>query len=471
MSADAPAAAAPPAPRGRRWWRHAGILIVLVAVGIVLLHWLLPPARVADLVLGQLGRTLALDIRRSGDADYRLRGGPMLLVHDIVVRAPSPAGVPSAGVPSPGAPSSGTSALLRADRVYIALPWRTLLSRGKTLAITRIELDRPILDLPAVQQWLATRPPGDSRLPTLVDGLRIRDGVLHNGPWRVEGIAVDLPRLAPEAADARDARVDARVDARLRGRYVDTTMRIPFDVAVAMTRPGNGAGAAVVGNISIERDDRRIPAWVSLSGPLLFGDGNIRVRPARLGLHASVVSGDTRMPFALGLQGPLRFDGATWTLAPLGMALHGTQMLPSLESHGAIALGRRLVVRLDGRMQGWPDAWPALPPPLSASDAPFTFGMRYADDADLSGPIGLQLQRDATRFDGRFHVADISGWLAQLERGTPLPPLQGRIETPGIEISGARLEGVVVEFEDAALDEGSDPPRPDNSTTTTTTTP
>lgn len=437
MSADAPAAATPPASRSRRWWRRAGILIALLVLACVLLHWLLPPARVADLVLGQLGRTLALDISRSGDADYRLRGGPMLLVHDVVVRMPSNAG-------TDGSP------LLRADRVYVALPWRTILSRGNDLAITRIELDQPIIDLPAVQRWLAARPPGESRLPTLSNGLRIRDGVVHDPAWRIEGIAIDLPRFLPGAAvDARHARVNAT----LRGRYVDAAMRIPFDLALAMTRPSDGAGTAVVGTLSIERDDWRLPAWVTLSGPLQLDGGNVRILPARLGLHATWISGDSRTQFALGLQGPLRREGTTWSLAPLGFVLQGTQILPSLQSRGAIALDRRLVVRLDGQLQDWPEAWPALPPPLSSSATPFGFGLRYADAVDGTGPIGLRLQRDDTRFNGRFRLADINDWINQIERGTPLPPLQGRLETPAIEISGARLEGVVVEFEDGSLDD------------------
>ena len=31
---------------------------------------------------------------------------------------------------------------------------------------------------------------------------------------------------------------------------------------------------------------------------------------------------------------------------------------------------------------------------------------------------------------------------------TPLPPLQGRLQAPRVEVSGARLEGVTIEFED-----------------------
>ena len=34
----------------------------------------------------------------------------------------------------------------------------------------RVELDAPILDVPALQAWLATRPPSETRIPTLTHG-------------------------------------------------------------------------------------------------------------------------------------------------------------------------------------------------------------------------------------------------------------------------------------------------------------
>src|SRR3546814_20386177 len=56
--------------------------------------------------------------------------------------------------------------LLRARRVYVSVPWSTVRSRGAQLAITRIELDAPVIALPPPQHSLPARPPGASPLPT-----------------------------------------------------------------------------------------------------------------------------------------------------------------------------------------------------------------------------------------------------------------------------------------------------------------
>ena len=53
----------------------------------------------------------------------------------------------------------------------------------------------------------------------------------------------------------------------------------------------------------------------------------------------------------------------------------------------------------------------------------------------------------------RFSIAPV--WLLAVAVGiagcAPLPPLDGRATTPRLEISGARLDGVEVTINDAAL--------------------
>src|SRR5690606_1773355 len=147
-----------PCRRNRRMRRPstpllvAGIALLLLLATAV--HLLLQPQRVAGFVLGALGDALGLEITARGSSEYDLRGTPGLVVHDVVARDP--------GAATP---------LRRARRVYVSAPWSTVRSRGAQLDITRIELDAPVLDLPALQHWLATRPPGESRMPTLSDGL------------------------------------------------------------------------------------------------------------------------------------------------------------------------------------------------------------------------------------------------------------------------------------------------------------
>ena len=79
-----------------------------------------------------------------------------------------------------------------------------------------------VLDLPALQRWLATRPPGgETRIPVLAEGVRIRDGRIDNDDWRIEGLSIDLPSLHPERL----------LRAHVRGRYVDPPLSVPADTA------------------------------------------------------------------------------------------------------------------------------------------------------------------------------------------------------------------------------------------------
>jgi hypothetical protein len=415
--------------------RTIGLVVLAVLVLLVLaLIWIAQPNRFAGLVLGRIGSALGLEITTSGISEYRLRGTPMLVLRDVVAREP--------GAATP---------LLRAKRIHVSLPWSTLRAGGSDLIASRIELDAPQLDLPALQHWLATRPPSEKRMPTLTDGLRIVDGTIINNDWRVDRIHAHLPSLHP----------DRPMRSRLRGRYLDPPLAIPVDLAVAISRPealtkAGVAGFATRGRIAIEHGaDWRLPATVALSGPLRIGDDQLQVIPARLGMAATYEAGETRVPFALGLSGPLRFDEATWTLAPAGVALRGrgepaADPVPMLDAHGTLALGRRLTLQLDGVIGQWPDAWPALPPPLGQSRSPLPFALHYDGRADFADVAALQLRRDATRFDGRFRLPAVLDWLDDDATGSPLPPLAGTLTTLELEVSGATLEGVEIEFSDDA---------------------
>lgn len=410
------------APRGRRRRRFVVFLAVLALLAASA-GWLLQPQRSVPVLLDRIGRSLDLEIT-AGSADARLRGTPQLVARDLVVRVPG-----------------SDTVLLRADRALLSLPWSTLRSRGADLVVQRVELDAPVLNVPALRGWLAKRPPGaETRIPTLTDGLRIADGRVDGDGWRVDGIVVELPSLHP----------DRPANAHLRGRYGDAATAIPFDLAVAMTKPANDAGVAAIGTISVEHGDWRLPAEVHLAGPLHSGDGTLAMVPARLGIAARYESGDTGLPFVLGAAGPMRFDGATWMLAPAGLALRGDGPLPSLDARGALALGRRLAIDLSGALPRWPEAWPALPPPVSASTSPLPFALRYTGKPDLSGIAALSLHRDATAFDARFRLYDVLGW-TQHPDGAPLPPLDGRLTSPTLVISGATLEGVEVELDDETV--------------------
>ncbi|SFK30147.1 hypothetical protein [Lysobacter sp. cf310] len=428
MVADTANTAAKPAPP-RRARRGLLAFAVLGLLAVLALLWVSRPNRAAALILDRAGAALGLEISAAGVSEYRLRGTPMLLVREVIVREP--------GAATP---------LLSAKRIQLSLPWSTLRSRGDQLTVERIELDAPLLDLPAMQHWLASRPPSpQTRIPTLTDGLRIVDGRIVNHDWRIENIQAELPALYP----------DRPVRARLRGRYLDAPMAIPFDLAVALSRPAPAAGLGANGRIAIEQSGWRLPATVALSGPLRIGDDELTIVPALLGAAASYESGDTRLPFALGLHGPLKFDEAVWSLEPVALALRARgdagNPIPSLDATGALALGRRLVLQLDGQLAQWPQAWPALPTPLDDASAPLPFELRYVGRPDLSETIGLRLSRGQTQADSEFRVPAVLAWIDAGERGAPLPPLRAKLRTPKLEISGATLEAVEIELGDEDL--------------------
>ena len=150
--------------------------------------------------------------------------------------------------------------------------------------------------------------------------------------------------------------------------------------------------------------------------------------------------------------GHLEWAGtAALVLDGTGTASKG--VIPDTRARGALALGRRLVLRLDGDIAAWPAQWPALPPPLSASTASMPFALDYAGRADFSDVAGLRVRRESTTFDARFRLPAVLAWLDVGASGSPLPPLQGRLRTPRVEIAGAQLDGVQIQFDDPEFDD------------------
>ena len=411
----------PKTPALRRLLRITAVAILVLVLLAALFAWLMQPPRATGFLLNRIGNVLGLRITASGKAEYELRGMPRLVLRNVVAQRPGDA-----------------VALLRAERVFVSLPWSTIRAGGDDLTVQRIELDAPVLDVPALQRWQATRPPSETRIPTLRDGLRVLRGRIDNDDWRIDGIDVLLPSLAPKLP----------VSAKLRGRYLDPPTRIPFELDIALSKPENGAGIAAIGGMTIEGEGWSLPARVRLSGPLRLGDDEVRMSPAKIGMSARYVSKSSDMPFVLGAHGPLLFDEGVWSLDPAALVLRGKGSIPDATAQGAIALGRRLVLRLQGQIAQWPQAWPVLPPPLSASKSSMPFALDYAGRVDFSDLAALQLRRDDTALDARFHLPVVLDWINADAGGSPLPPLQGKLRTPRVEIAGAQLEGVEIEFDD-----------------------
>ena len=126
--------AAPPRRVGKRLLRLGAILTAMLLVLLLFAGWLLQPQRAGKFLLDKVGSSLGLEISARA-IDYRLRGTPQLVLRDVVAT--------HAGDATP---------LLRAERVFVSLPWRTIRARGNDLTVQRVELDAPVLDLPAVQR-------------------------------------------------------------------------------------------------------------------------------------------------------------------------------------------------------------------------------------------------------------------------------------------------------------------------------
>jgi hypothetical protein len=423
------AAPASSAPARRRLPRTLAVAAIGLALLVALLAWLAQAPRAVGFLLARVGSALGLEIDASGAVEYRLRGTPQIVLHGLVAREP--------GASTP---------ILRAQRALLSLPWSTIRARGTDLTVTRIELDAPVFDLPAFQHWQASRPPSETRIPTLTNGLRIRNGVVANDDWRIEGLAIDIARLHP----AQLLRM------RVRGRYLDPPLSIPADLAIAVANParlaqGGTSGVAGVGGLDFAGEGWRAPSRVTLSGPLRLGKDSALVKPMRFGMSARYESDSTELPFVLGLHGPMAFNNATWRVVPMQAVLRGGDAVPRLAGRGSLSLGRQLKVRLGGEIAAWPAAWPPLPAPLSESASPLAFALDYAGRIGLEDVVSLALERGATRFDGRFRLADATAWANSKRQGSLLPPLSATLHAPRVDIAGAQLEGVEVELDDPDL--------------------
>lgn len=417
-------AKAAPRPVWRRLLRLAVKVGAVLIVLSLITGWLLQPQRAGRYLLHLAGDSLGLEIN-AGAIDYRLRGTPQLVLNDVV------------------ATRHGDAPLLAARRIFVSLPWRTLRTRGDDLKVTRVELDAPRLNLPALQRWLATRPPsGPIRIPVLSDGLRVRDGRIDNDDWRIDGLSIDLPSLHPSQP----------MRMRVRGRYVDAPLSIPADLAITVANPNDMlAGVATdvsgAGTLSlIDTGGWRIPAQVLLAGPLRIGKDSALMKPARLGIAARYESGKTSLPFQLGLHGPMAFNNATWRFVPVTIVLMGEGTIPSAQARGSLSVGRSLGLHLDGSLAGWPKDWPTLPRPLSAAKTALPFSLDYKGGVAFTDTASLSLRRDTTTLATQFRLPDVLTWLDAGNASSPLPPLTGKLSTPRVDLDGATLEGVEIEL-------------------------
>lgn len=411
-------------PSRKLAWFALVVLAALLLAGVAL-RYAMQPQHATRLVLDQVGRTLGLRITASGTAQYSLRGGPSLVVRGVIAQEP--------GAPKP---------LLRADRILLSLPWSTVRglttgAAGTTITLHRIELDRPVLDMDALQHWLKQRPPGKTRYPVLTQGIRVNDGEIVAQGWSLGSVTLDLPRLVP----------DQPLKARIAGNYRSASLQLPFDLDVALSHPANDAALGLAGTVSVERGAWRLPSRIVLSGMLHVGDG-WQLRYARLASASRYESGKTSLPFAAGIAGTLRSVDTRVGFEPMAIVVHGGGAIPDLTANGRASMSNVLGLQLAGTLPAWPSGWPELPPPIGTSKSPIPFALTYNGRPDLSDLATLHLGRDATAFDGNLQPMTFANWIQAGSTGSPIPPLNGRISTPRLDIAGAQLQGVDITISD-----------------------
>jgi len=419
-----PARATPArSPSRRRWLRRWLIAVSLLLAALLLAYWSIPAERVVDILLARLGPSLQLEFRRTGAVSWRLRGEPLLEIHGLDI-----------------GDANTRAQLMHANRALLALPWSTLRGAGEPLQLTRIELDSPRLNLPALARWLDARPPDnrETALPSITHGVRIVDGRVDGADWSLQHIALELPQLA----------ATGRVRAAVSAHYAHAGNNIDGTFAVAMTRPAPGAGAAIVGTLNLQHDGIEIPLELKLSGVLHPSAAALRITALQLALNGTLVRAapEPALAFALELAGASEISATRLALAPINLNLSGTAPLPALHASGeAVLLEEMLQLDFSGTLPHWPARWPALPAPLQPA-RPFQFNLNYSGAADLGAALNLHLQQTPTRLDTRLRLPALLAWL-DAAADSPLPPLQGQMSMPLLELSGARLRGIELEMD------------------------
>ena len=378
-------------PRSRRGWIVLGVLALGFALGAWWVNRELEPRRLTAIVLGKLGSSLKLDLRFDGLPDYALRPEPRLLIPNLVASDPASGAV-----------------ILHTEQLEVSLPWATL--TGGEPVITRIDLLKPKLDLPALQRWIATLPKTPFKVPTLTRGIRIRQGEVQADGWRLSAVELTLPRLKQNEAASAD---------------------IAFHFAQGKT------AAAFVGKLQV--------ATAGLSSDLqIEGTGKLEQSPKPLA-------------YSIALDGHYLSDDAGFRLDVKSLRLQGDSPLPTLALHGHAVAGDSLQLALDGELAQWPKDWPALPAPLNESKGPLPISLSYQGKPDLSDALTLNAAMGETKFDSKLRLPQLQPWLAADNAG-PLPPLTGTLVSPQLNVTGIELKGVSVEIED---DPPADaPPKP-----------
>jgi len=367
--------------RRRRWpWLLGGLTVLLVA-GAFLVNAQLEPHRLADTVLGRAGKSMQLRLAYRGTPEYAFRPEPRLVLPQLSVA------------------TLDGEVFLRARRAEVSLPWSTI--TGGEPVITRIELDAPQLNLPGLHRWLASRPPAPFKLPTLRQGIVVREGSVVDDDWSLLGLSLQLPHL--QSGDPAKLDASATLHAG--------ELRLPFELSAIAATPG-------------------------LASPLEL---RLTLQPA------AEPKAPAPAPIAATLRGRYQWADPRFTLVADGFGLVAQSPIPSLQGKGKLEFAAQALLEVDAVLTRWPETWPALPKALAAKSEKLPVQLRYRGERDFSDALSLRAVRDDTELHASVRATEFRQWLAA-GPATPLPPLQGTLKTPSLDFDGIALEGVEVEI-------------------------
>ena len=382
------------APRRRRWPKVLGVLAVLLLVGGLWVNAQLEPHRLAATVLDQAGKSLQLRLSFKGQPDYAFRPEPRLVLPRFSV-----------------ATLDGKE-FLSAKRAEVSLPWSTI--TGGEPVITRVELDSPVLDLPQLQRWLASRPPAPFRLPTLERGIVVGNGEVRGDGWTVRALSLELPHLRTGDSATLEAR----------GRMISGKNEVPFKLRALAVTPGLES--------ALDLDlQLHLPTPPAAQGKA--GKPNI--------VSASLLG---------------RYDWADpkFTLEADRLGVVAVSPLPSFEGKGKFESAESVSLDFEAVLSRWPQTWPKLPEALAKQGEKLPIRLQYQGKSDFSDALRLSAARDETSLTAAVRVPELQRWMST-ENAAPLPPLQASLKTPSLEFEGVKLEGVEVEIHEGGSAEAA----------------
>lgn len=371
-------------PHGRSGRRWLVVLSALVVLLAIAGWWIN-----RQLEPERLTATVLSQVGKSFQLDLRFEGTPEYAFKPE----------PRLLIPNFSARSTDGRQFLFARRAEISLPWSTI--TGDDPVITRIELDQPVLDLPGMRHWLAMRPKEPFKLPTLTKGLRIVDGTITDDGYAIRKLGMELPRL----------KTGEQADISARGTFIQEDTTLEFDAELGAATAGLDSEFTLKGTGELQQSPQPLKFRIETAGRFVSSDASFSVDARALKLEAA-------------------------------------SPLPNLEGKAQLIVAEKMRLSFDGILLNWPEAWPTLPQPLSASTDKLPVVVDYLGKSDLSDPISLTVTREPTALQAFVRIPEMRQWIAAPD-GSPLPPLNGTLRTPSLVFDGVELQGVEIEVADS----------------------